>query len=88
MSQRRIYLRTTKSGAMQVIPLSDSELQVFDSLPDGGAADLVFAEVSAASLTVATRRVFAKLGIRDASFHTLRHTAASWMVQQGSTSMR
>jgi len=83
MSQRRIYLRTTKSGAMQVIPLSDSALQVFDSLPEGEAADLVFPRVGAAALTVATRRVFAKLGIMDASFHTLRHTAASWMVQQG-----
>ena len=25
----------------------------------------------------------ARLGIMDASFHTLRHTAASWMFQQG-----
>lgn len=33
--------------------------------------------------SVYTKRVFKRLGILDASFHTLRHTAASWMVQQG-----
>jgi integrase len=41
------------------------------------------AGVDAANLPVCTKRVFKRLGIPDASFHTLRHTAASWLVQQG-----
>ena len=53
------------------------------SLPEGKAGDLVFAGVDPAQLSVYTKRVFKRLGILDASFHTLRHTAASWMVQQG-----
>jgi integrase len=39
----------------------------------------VFAGVDVAKFSVYTRRVFAGLGIEDASFHTLLHTAASWM---------
>lgn len=49
----------------------------------GAAVHPVFAGVDAEKLTTYTRRVFKRLGIPDASFHTLRHTAASWMVQQG-----
>lgn len=49
----------------------------------GAAGDLVFAGVDPAQLTVYTKRVFQRLGIMDASFHTLRHTAASWLVMQG-----
>jgi integrase len=49
----------------------------------GGSSDAVFADVEASRLSVYTRRVFNRLGIKDASFHTLRHTSASWLVQQG-----
>lgn len=53
------------------------------SLPNGKTGDLVFAGVDPALLSVYTKRVFERLGILDASFHALRHTAASWMVQEG-----
>jgi integrase len=83
MANRRFYLRETKNGALRILPLSEFALAVLHSLPEGTPGDAVFAGVDAARLSVYTRRVFKGLGITDASFHTLRHTAASWMVQQG-----
>ena len=83
MKNRRLYLRETKNGALRILPIPESALTVLNSLPQGAAGDPVFAEVDAAFLSVYTKRVFKRLGIPDASFHTLRHTAASWMVQQG-----
>ena len=50
---------------------------------DSRGRDTVFAGVDPACLSVYTKRVFKRLGIPDASFHTLRHTAASWLVMQG-----
>ena len=80
-----IYLRsaTTKTAEPRVIPLSPAAQLVLESLPQGKARARVFADVDPARLSVYIRRVFASLGIEDASFHTLRHTAASWMVQAG-----
>ncbi len=83
MEHRRLYLRETKNGALRVLPLSVAALQVLGSLHPGAAGDPVFAGVDAANLSVYTKRVFKRLGIPDASFHTLRHTVASWLVQQG-----
>jgi integrase len=80
---RRFYLRETKNGTLRILPLSGSAIGILQSLPMGATADPVFAGVDPARLSVYTKRVFARLGIPDASFHTLRHTAASWMVQEG-----
>lgn len=83
IANRRLYLHETKNGALRVLPLPGSALTVLRSLPQGAASDLVFAGVDPASLSVYTKRVFARIGIANASFHTLRHTAASWLVQRG-----
>ncbi|MGB0065567.1 MAG: site-specific integrase [Terracidiphilus sp.] len=83
VKNRRLYLRETKNGALRILPISESALNVLRSLPQGAAGETVFAGVNPAHLSVYTKRVFKRLGIPDASFHTLRHTAASWMVQQG-----
>jgi integrase len=83
LEKRRLYLRETKNGALRILPLSGAASQVLASLPEGAAGDLVFAGVDPAQVSVYTKRVFHRLGITDASFHTLRHTAASWLVMQG-----
>lgn len=83
VKNRRLYLRETKNGALRILPLQESALAVLRSLPQGAPGDPVFAGVDPAFLSVYAKRVFERLGIMDASFHTLRHTAASWMVQRG-----
>jgi integrase len=83
VKNRRLYLRETKNGALRILPLPEAALTVLYSLPQGAAGDPVFAGTDGAFLSVYTKRVFKSIGIPDASFHTLRHTAASWLVQAG-----
>lgn len=80
---RRVYLRETKNGSLRVLALNELSAQVMASLPQGAPADIVLKDVDAQKLSVYTRRLFAGLGIADASFHSLRHTAASWLVMEG-----
>jgi integrase len=66
---------------LRIVPLNGLAVQVLESLPKDDA--LVLPRVDGARLSVETKRVFKRVGILDASFHTLRHTAASWLVMRG-----
>jgi integrase len=83
LANQRVYLTETKNGTLRVVTLNQLAVQVLKSLPVGEPGALVFPDVDAARLSVYTRRVFASVGIKDASFHSLRHTAASWLVMEG-----
>lgn len=79
---RRLYLRETKNGTLRVLALNDLALRVLDSIPSDGIGP-VFPGLDPMRLTDNTRHLFKRLGIEDASYHSLRHTAASWMVMGG-----
>jgi integrase len=80
---QRVYLTETKNGTLRVLTLNQLAVQVLKSLPVGKPGQLVFPDVDAARLSVYTIRVFKRLGIKDASLHSLRHTSASWLVMEG-----
>jgi integrase len=83
LAHQRAYLTETKNGTLRVVTLNQLAVQVLQSIPVGEPGQRVFPDVDAARLSVYTRRVFASVGIKDASFHSLRHTAASWLVMEG-----
>jgi integrase len=83
LAGKRLYLRETKNGSLRVVSLNELAAGVLLSLPPGSSSELVMKDVDGPRLSVYTRRVLHSLGIKDASFHTLRHTAASWLVMEG-----
>ena len=85
--------RETKTGRRQV-PLNQSARQVLEGRRPGVAslAGYVFVDARGHDFTSENRRqkisrnassAMKAVGIFDATFHTLRHTAASWMVGAG-----
>jgi integrase len=78
-----VWLSHTKNGDAVSVRLNESALSVLRELPQGTGDARVFGDVSGPAVTVAARRLFARLGMTDASLHTLRHTYASHLVQDG-----
>ncbi|TCK75878.1 tyrosine-type recombinase/integrase [Acidipila rosea] len=83
LENRRLYLRETKNGSLRVLPLNELAFRLLANLPQSTPGDLVLDGLDGQKLSVYTRRLFQGLGIQDASFHSLRHTAASWLVMGG-----
>ncbi len=83
LDNRRLYLHETKNGSLRVVPLNDLALGLLSMLPRTTPYEAVLVGVDGPRLSVYTRRLFERLGIQDASFHSLRHTAASWLVMAG-----
>lgn len=81
----------TKTGR-RAIPMSETALAVVNGqvrrlhspyvFLDSEDADYV-SEAARGWIGRATRKAMTDAGITDGSFHTLRHTAAAWMVQAG-----
>jgi integrase len=83
LENHRLYLHETKNGCLRVLPLNELAFGLLSLLPRSAPADAVLAGVDGQKLSVYTRRLFRGLGIQDASFHSMRHTAASWLVMAG-----
>jgi integrase len=78
---RQIILARTKNGESRALYLNDSALAVLAKLPRSG--ELCFPGIAGGQLSNAVRRLFKRLGFDGLSFHSLRHTHASWLVQRG-----
>jgi integrase len=81
----------TKTGRHE-IPMSDTVREVLDGVVRHLRSPMVFAdgegigfasETRRSLISSATRKAMHDAGIEDATFHSLRHTAAAWMVQDG-----
>lgn len=79
LSRGVLRLETTKSGARREIPLNDESYRALVSLQPRAAGHVFKARTSDAAYlgAVATAK------LEDVTFHTLRHTFASWAMMRG-----
>lgn len=78
---RQLYIPQSKTGEARTVQLNNLAMEILESLPR--MDDLVLPGVDPGRLSTETKRLFKRLGFEGVSFHTLRHTCASWLVMQG-----
>jgi integrase len=78
---RQIVLRLTKNGESRAVWLNDAPLEVLANLPR--TSELCFPGIAPGQLSNGFRRLLQRLGLKGLSWHSLRHTHASWLVQNG-----
>lgn len=94
LDQDMMILMDTKSGKNRTVHLTQKAKHVLENLPKGKTGDFVFTDragerikdISNAFMS-AVNKLKLNEGVTDRRskviFHTLRHTYASWLVQQG-----
>jgi len=89
-----IIFRNTKSGKDRTVFMTEGVKALFEAMPEGKADDLIFPDRKGKrlfSVSATFDRAIADLGLnkgvvdpRDKiTFHSLRHTHASWLVNNG-----
>ena len=93
-----IYIsEDNKTGRPRVIPLGDAVRKVLDGQVRHLKSTFVFTDTNGTPYTKgwgrnyvgnATKAAMKAAGIQNASFHTIRHTAGSWLAQQGESEVK
>lgn len=86
LARREITLTETKTGAPRVVPMSAQIVGTVESLPRHIREPWVFWHDDGKRYTTVKTAFLAacrRAGIKDFRFHDLRHTFASWAVQDG-----
>jgi integrase len=76
----------TKAGKRRVVPLNEKAIATLTGRPQGGERVFMYEglPIRRDSLTKAFKRLVREAGLPEAiHFHSLRHTFASWLVQDG-----
>jgi len=87
LERREVRLTVTKSKQPRVVPLSDRAVAILVARPRIADSLFVFTNPSTGHRYKTVKRAFQtacrRSGIEDFRFHDLRHTFASWAVQNG-----
>jgi integrase len=86
-NERKLLVPLSKSGKPRWIALSTSAMSLLDSIPKLGGCDHIFPSPITGrpcpSLWFPWRRIRARAGLQDVRLHDLRHSFASFLVNEG-----